>query len=177
MAALGSALLVAAEAAPIEPQSAAVATAISACERWLLDPASLANDVAAFGRDEGLQPPDTVPEAALLPSQFRISLHHWRVSIGEGGVYVSASDRLPICHLAGGGPFDLQPSVLGVLRSSAFVERWKVIETQRKSEMISERYVSTEDTKLAMTVSYAFKPGERQDRVQFIATVQYQVGE
>ena len=176
-AALGSALLVAAQAVPVEPQSAAVATSISACELWLLDPASWANDVVAFGRDEGLQPQDTVPEVALPPSQFRIALHHWRVSIGEGGMYVTASDRLPICHLAGGGPFDLQPPVLDVLRAPAFAGRWKVIETRRKGEMMSERYMSTKDAKLTMTVSYAAEPGQRQDRVQFIATVQYQVGE
>ena len=165
----------AAAPAPV-PNAAAIDTAIVACERWLLDPASWAGNMQAFGRDAGLQPQASVPDVALPPPAMRVALHHWRVPIGEGGILVTASDRLPVCHLAGGGPFDLNPPVVALLQSAAWNRRWKAAGSTRQGGMATRRFVNLRDPELTMTLSYAAAAGGRTDRVQMIATAQYNPG-
>jgi hypothetical protein len=41
--------------------------------------------------------------------------------------------------------------------------------------MVSERFVSTVDPGLSMTLSHAAAAGGRTDRVQFLATASYQI--
>jgi len=154
---------------------AAVDTAIAACERWLLEPASWNGDIAAFGRAQGLRSQATVPSVALPPPAMRVSLHHWRVPLGEGGVYVTTSDRLPVCHLSGGGPFDMQPAIVALRRAPDFARRWQRTGGGREGGMVSERFVSTVDPQLSMTLSHAVAAGGRTDRVQFLATASYQI--
>ncbi len=157
--------------------AAAIDTAVATCERWLLDPESWAGDIPAFGRGTVLQPEAAVPDVALPPPSMRVGQHHWRVPIRDGGMLVTTSDRLPFCHIAGGGPFDLQPSVDALLRSPAWNGRWKPVGTAtRRDEMTSRQFVSNRDPKLTMTLSYAAAAGGRTDRVQLIATAQYQPG-
>jgi hypothetical protein len=153
----------------------AVDTGIAACERWLLEPASWSDDIASFGRAQGLQPQASVPSVALPPPSMRVALHHWRVPLGEGGVYVTASHRLPACHLSGGGPFDMQPAIVALRRSPGFTRRWKRTGGGREGDMVSERFVSTVDPGLSMTLSHAAAAGGRTDRVQFLATASYQI--
>ncbi len=155
---------------------AAVDTAVAACERWLLNPAGWADDIGGFGRTEGLLPEATVPDIALPPATLRVGLHHWRVPIGAGGIYVTTSDRLPMCHLAGGAPFDLQPAIVALLQSPGWKARWRQSATTRRGEMASSQFVSLQEPALTMTLSHAATPGGRTDRVQLIVTAQYQPG-
>jgi hypothetical protein len=155
--------------------AAAADKAVAACERWLLEPGSWADDIAAFGRAQGLEPQKTVPSIALPPPAMRVALHHWRVPLGEGGVYVTTSDRLPVCHLSGGGPFDMQPAVVAMRRSPAFGRRWQRTGGNHDGDMVGARLVSTVDPKMSMILSHAAAAGGRTDRVQFLATVSYQI--
>jgi hypothetical protein len=103
-------------------------------------------------------------------------LHYWRVPIGDGGIYVTASDQLPLCHLAGGGPSDLQPGVAALLSSPAFLSRWKATQSRTQGDIVSTTYLSLRDPKFSLIVSRAAKAGDRTDRVQIIATAQYDIG-
>ncbi len=161
-----------AEAAPV----AAIDRAAAACERWLLDPASWSDDITGFGQSRGLEPQASVPDVALPPATLRVALHHWRVPIGGGGIYVTTSDRVPMCHLSGGGPFDLQPAIAALLGSPQWQARWKPAGDTRRGDMRTRRFVAAGDPDLTMTLSYAAAAGGRTDRVQLLATFQYQPG-
>ncbi|MDP1027526.1 hypothetical protein Q5H91_09905 [Sphingomonas sp. KR1UV-12] len=155
---------------------AAIDRAVAACERWLLDPASWSDDIAAFGRAEGLEPQDRVPDVALPPPAMRMALHYWRVPVGKGGIYVTTSDRLPFCHLSGGGPADLQPAVAAAVGTPAFARHWRQTGTGERAGMTSWRFVSTADPAMTMTLSSPASAGGPTDRVQLLATIQYQTG-
>lgn len=155
---------------------AAIDTAVASCERWLLEPESWADDIAGFDRGTILKPATSIPDILLPPPTARVAMHHWRVPLTDGGVFVTTSDRLPICHVAGGGQGDLQPSVTALFQSPDWNRRWKAANTKRRGEMTSQQFVSLRDPKLTMTLSYATAPGGRTDRVQLIATAQYHIG-
>ncbi len=131
--------------------------------------------IAAFGRGQGLQPQAAVPSVALPPPTTRVALDHWRMPSGEGGVYVTASDRSPACQLSGGDPFDRQPAIFAPRRSSGFVRRWKRTSDDRDGDMVSARFVSTVDPESSVILSYAAAAGGRSDRVQFLAPASYQI--
>lgn len=154
----------------------AIDTAVASCERWLLEPESWSNDIAGFGRGTILKPVMSIPDALLPPFAARVAMHHWQVPLMDGGVFVTTSDRMPICHVASGGQGDLQPSVKALIQSPEWNRRWKAAGSNRRGEMTSQQFVSLRDPKLTMTLSYAAAPGGRTDRVQLIATAQYHIG-
>lgn len=186
---VAAALMVAQVPAPAQPAvepdaivSAAVDTAITACEDWILQPKSWADNIAGFPvasglAERGLTGQAKVPDVALPPPALRRALHHWRVAAGNSaGVFVTTSGQLPVCHLAGGGPVDFQPAVEALLASDAFGKQWKVVQSQKSDDLAKTDYVSQQDTRLTMVLSRAAQAGERRDRVQFLATLQYRIG-
>ncbi len=162
--------------------NAAIDTSITACEDWILEPKIWADNVAGFPAStglaaRGLTAQAQVPDVALPPPALRRALHHWRVAAGNAaGVFVTASDQLPVCHLAGGGPVDFQPAVEALVASEAFAKHWKVVRSQKSDDLVKMDYVSLQDPKLTMVLSGAAQAGERRDRVQFLATLQYHIG-
>ncbi|MBY0284900.1 MAG: hypothetical protein K2W81_13190 [Sphingomonas sp.] len=161
--------------------SAAVVTAIATCEEWVLNPSSWVDGVTQFPAktglgSRGLVPQSSLPDVALPPPQFRRAMHHWRVPIGGGGVFVTTSDELPVCHLSGGGPFDLQPSVVKAQTSAEFLRHWNVVRTDVKGNLLTTYYQSLRDPKLSLILTRSSKAGDRTDRVQIVATAQYDTG-
>lgn len=185
---LGTAIAAIAIAAAAPRGQAAVAvdnaanTAIATCEHWILDPSSWADGVDQFAKKgslaaRGLTAESGVPDIALPPPNARIGMHHWRVPIGKGGIYVTASDQVPLCHVVGGGPFDLQPGVTALQASPGLLERWKQISQETRDDLLITTYVSLQDPKLSLVLSRAAKSGLRTDRAQLIATVFYNTGQ
>lgn len=162
--------------------STVVATAVAACEDWILNPDSWTADVAQFPRknglaDRGLNAVSHIPDVAMPAADLRRGLHHWRVAASDtAGVFVTTSDQLPVCHVAGGGPVDFEPGVEAALASDEFAKHWKAGATQKLDDLVRTDYVSLQNPRMTMLVSRAAQPNQRQDRVQFIATMQYRIG-
>ncbi|MFL6734347.1 MAG: hypothetical protein ACJ8EY_06595 [Sphingomicrobium sp.] len=117
---------------------------------------------------------DSVDEVNLPPAQLRQGNHYWRINSTQGAGYVLVvSDRLPMCHITGGGNADLQPAVEAVLSSADFGKRWQQVKAASKGDMVSTQFRNREDPKLEVVISRAKDPGERLDRVQVIATATY----
>lgn len=153
--------------------------ALRGCEEWLLNPASWADGlgpfVAAVGLGNKMGLVDKVDEAVLPPSNLRTANHYWRINATQSAGYVLiVSDRLPMCHITGGGSEDLQPPVEAVLASADFANRWETVQTASKGEMASTQFRNREDPSLGMIVSRAKMAGQRKDRVQVIATTIFQ---
>src|SRR5665213_1586253 len=133
-----SAVLVSlAAASPAHAQSvleSGFAGALRGCEEWVLNPTSWSNGATAFVSAVGLGDKmglvDRVEDVQLPPKPFRVANHFWRMNSTNGAGYMLiVSDRLPICHITGGGDTDLQPAVSSVLASAAFNGRWKLLKT------------------------------------------------
>ncbi|RYE52116.1 MAG: hypothetical protein EOP18_11275 [Rhizobiaceae bacterium] len=152
--------------------------ALRGCEKWVLDPGSWssgpASFVAAVGLGDRLGLVDHVEDANLPPKAFRQGNLYWRINSTPGAGYVLVvSDRLPMCHITGGGDADLQPVAEAVLASSAFSSRWEKVDASSKGDMISTRYRSLEDAGFSLIVSRAKQGNARRDRVQVLATAVY----
>ena len=169
-----------AEASPV---STAVETAVAACEQWLLEPKTWVDGIAEFPRSagllgQGLRQVPSVPDAALPPPGLRTSLHFWHVAVNSGGgLYVTVSDRQPMCHVVGGGPEDFQPQVSTLLGGRAFLTRWKLVEDTKRDGIRSARYQNKQSQRLGMIVSHAATAGGGLDRPQLIITAQYEIGD
>ena len=119
---------------------------------------------------------ETVPSAVLPPENLRLANHYWRInSTPDAGYFLIVSDRLPICHITGGGAADLQPVVESVLASPTFKERWEQLAVQTTGEMISTRYRHRKTKTFEIVVSRAAMPGQRTDRVQVLATANFKL--
>jgi hypothetical protein len=155
--------------------------AIRGCEEWILNPKSWANGpapfIAAVGLGNTMGPVDSVSEVSLPPPSMRVANHYWRINstLGAGFVLV-VSDRLPMCHITGGGDTDLEPVVEGVLNGTAFASRWEKIGEALRGEMKSTTFRSREDPRLTLLVSRADAVGQRLNHVQVIATATYAMG-
>lgn len=152
--------------------------ALTGCETWILDPASWNDGTAPFVAKVGLGAKmvlvDRVEEVNLPPPALRIANHYWRINSTQTSGYVLVvSDRLPMCHITGGGAADLQPAVEAVLSSAAFLARWEKRESVTAKGMVSTVYRNRKDPALSVRISRADKPGQRTDRVQLIATAAY----
>lgn len=155
--------------------------ALTACEEWVLNPASWADGAAPIIETVGLGDKmflvPQVDEAALPPPPLRVANHYWRInSTPTSGFILVVSDQLPICHITGGGSEDLQPAVEAVLGSQTFSARWEAVETLENTGMVTSSYKLVEDGRFMITISRASQPGERTDRVQVLATAQYALG-
>ncbi|MBS7669232.1 hypothetical protein [Croceicoccus gelatinilyticus] len=173
---VGLALAVPAQAeAPLEQ---GFAGSLRGCEEWVLNPASWADGVEPFvatvglGNRMGLV--KSVNEAALPPEGLRAGNHYWRInSTDDAGFILVVSDRLPMCHITGGGGSDLQPFVETVLSGDEFLLRWEKMDDDRHGDMVSTTFKNREDARFSMVVSRADSPGQRVDRVQVIATAMF----
>lgn len=153
--------------------------AVRGCEEWLLNPASWTDGTGPFVEAVGLGSQmglvDSVADASLPPVPLREANRYWRINATRSAGYVLVvSDRLPMCHITGGGTSDLQPVVEAVLASPGFLKRWEVVGSQARGELVSTQLRNREDPRLGMVVSRARLTGQRQDRVQVIATATYQ---
>lgn len=157
------------------------AGALRGCEEWVLDPGSWADSTAPFVSAVNLGAQmsrvETVNEAALPPPDLRVGNHYWRINSTDGAGYILVvSDRLPMCHITGGGNRDLQPIVKDELASTGFQSRWEKMHQNRHNDMVSTKYRNLIDPSFTMIVSYAQKPGQSLDRVQVLATATFDTG-
>ena len=167
--------------APVQAQSAlekGFAGALRGCEEWVLNPASWANGTAPFVKAVGLGGQmglvDSVEEVNLPPKELRRANHYWRInSTHEAGYVLVVSDRLPMCHITGGGGRDLQPIVETVLASPEFKGRWDQLQNKAIGDMVSTVYRNRQVPALSISISRATRPDQRLDRVQVLATAIY----
>ena len=155
--------------------------AVKACEAWILNPATWADQIDQFPNNAGLtgrlEPQSNLPDIVLPPPHLRQAMHSWRVPVGAGGYFVTVSDILPFCHIAGGGPDDFEPGAEAELQSIVNSNRWSKIKDLRQGDMLSTEFMNTSDKNLTMIVSRAASARQRTDRVQVLATAQYEVGQ
>ena len=155
--------------------------ALRGCEQWLLDPGSWAEGTGPFIRAVGLGEQmglvERVEEVNRPPKQLREANRYWRInSTPTAGYVLVVSDRLPMCHITGGGSTDLQPSVQRVLSSPEFNRRWQSEKSATNGDMETTVFRNQEDPALSITISRATEQGQRLDRVQVLATAIYQTG-
>ena len=155
--------------------------ALRGCEQWILEPESWSDGPDKFAARLGLGDKAgwvrSVDDAVLPPEKLRIANRYFRVNSALNAGYVLiVSDRIPMCHITGGGGTDLQPIVETVLASTEFGSRWERVKEQSKSDLTSTVYRSLEDPKFKIVISRARQAGERLDRVQVLATATYDLG-
>jgi hypothetical protein len=160
------------------PLEEGFAVALRGCEEWVLRPASWAADPGAFASAAGLggkmSPVADVDPVSLPPEPLRVANRYWRINATpEAGFVLVVSDRLPMCHITGGGDRDLQPAIEAVLSGSAFARRWEKISHAARGEMATTVFRDREEPAFSMVVSRANTAGQRRDRVQVIATAVY----
>lgn len=163
---------------PVSAQSAledGFSGAIRGCEEWVLNPASWAEGVEPFiaktGLGEQMGMVSSVGEASLPPEELRVANHYWRInSTEEAGYVLVVSDRLPMCHITGGGNRDLQPVVEALLENADFQKRWLKVSEKKRGDMITTHFQNQTEPDFSMVISRAKKAGLSQDRVQVIAT-------
>ena len=166
--------------APVQAQSAlenGFAGVLRGCEEWVLNPASWANGTAPFVKAVGLGDQmglvDSVEEVNLPPKELRRANHYWRI---KAGYVLVVSDRLPMCHITGGGGRDLQPIVEKVLALPEFESRWDPLQNKAIGDMVSTVYRHRQVPALSISISRATRPDQRLDRVQVLATAIYKSG-
>lgn len=152
--------------------------ALRGCENWLLEPATWADGLGSFASKLGLGDKagwvTSVNEAALPPPQMRVANHYLRInSTPNAGYILVVSDRAPFCHITGGGGVDLQPIIESELASESFKGRWQEVKSQSRGDMVSTTFKSRADPKLQMVISRAAKARDRLDRVQVLASAQF----
>lgn len=149
--------------------------ALRGCEEWVLNPASWVNGTAPFVTAVGLGDKmglvESIDEHALSPQQLRIDNHYWRINSTLGAGYILVvSDKIPMCHITGGGDTDLQPAVEAVLASSEFASRWELVKQEPIGDMASTVYRNRKEPWFSIVISRSKTPGQRLDRVQVQAT-------
>jgi len=157
------------------PLEEGFAGALRGCEEWVLHPNSWANGVAPFVSAVGLGDKmglvAQVSDAALPPPALRVGNHYWRINSTPGaGFILVVSDQLPMCHITGGGDTDLQPVVEAVLGATTFTTRWEKMGEETRGGMITTTFRNRGQPALSILVSRARTTGQRQDRVQVLAT-------
>lgn len=158
----------------------AMMAGITACQMWILEPSTWAESPKNFaskaGLSEKLNKVDAVPNG-IFPSQLvASSTYFWRVDAGSGnGVFVAASDTSPVCNVAGGGPSDFEPDAELLVTDIKQGRDWKSEAHKTKADMATDTFNFSADAKGQLIISRAARPGDRTDRVQFIATVLYQI--
>jgi hypothetical protein len=168
----------AASAMPAETRSeleAGFSGALRGCEAWVLDPKSWANGIGPFvalvGLGDKMGLVDSIDEHALPPPRFRTGNRYLRINATLGAGYILVvSDKIPMCHITGGGNVDLQPVVDAVLASKDFASRWEMVREQPLIDMVSTIFRNRQKPSLSIVISRSQTPGQRLDRVQVQAT-------
>lgn len=155
--------------------------ALRGCEEWVLNPKTWVDGpgpfIATVGLGSQMGLVDRVEDVNLPPPTLRVANHYWRINSAAGaGFILIVSDRLPMCHITGGGDTDMQPAISSVLSSSTFTGRWKLIKESSTGDMVTTQYRSVEESKFSIVISRADKPGGRLDRVQVLATAVFNTG-
>lgn len=163
------------------PLEQGFAGALRACEEWVLNPASWIDGQEPFLKTVGLGKAmglvESIPDVAQPPKQLRRANHYWRInSTLQSGYFLVVSDRLPMCHITGGGSDDLQPVVATVLASPEFSSRWELVEEQVTGDMVASHYRLRRKPDFEIIISRAAAPGARTDRVQVLATASLDLG-
>lgn len=179
--ALSSATLPAPQVAQA-PLEQGFAGALRGCEEWVLNPASWVDGpepfIKAVGLGEAMGLVKSIPDVAQPPQQLRRANHYWRINETlQSGYFLVVSDRLPMCHITGGGSEDFQPVVANVLASPEFTSRWELVEERESEDMVSSRYRLRRKPDFGIIISRATAPGGRTDRVQVLATANLGLGE
>lgn len=135
---LSAALLFAGSARAETPLEQDLAGALRGCEEWVLNPKSWASGMAPFvsavGLGDKMALVAEVNDAALPPPAMRVANHYWRINATPGaGFILVVSDRVPMCHITGGGDVDLQPVTEAVLSADAFTTRWEKTAKRQKA--------------------------------------------
>ncbi|HEU0311128.1 MAG TPA: hypothetical protein VFR36_07925, partial [Sphingomicrobium sp.] len=105
---------------------------------------------------------DRVEEVNLPPKELRRANHYWRINSTQGAGYILVvSDRMPMCHITGGGDTDLQPVVEAVLSSAEFKSQWEQVESNSQGDMASTLFRNRKEPKLSIAISRAVQPGQR----------------
>lgn len=178
---LAAALLAVALPATARPELAiGFDGALRGCENWVLKPASWADGLGPFVSKLGLGDKagwvESVNEAALPPPSMRVANHFLRINSTPGsGFILVVSDRAPFCHITGGGDLDIQPSIAGVLASSAFKQRWQEEKSRNDGDMVSTSFRSRTNSRFEMLISRAKKAGGQLGPVQVLITAQYRL--
>ncbi|WP_440979334.1 hypothetical protein ACQHGV_02695 [Sphingomonas pseudosanguinis] len=166
-------------AVPADAATRGIATALQACEAWLMRPATWADSIDQFPEKAGLSGKivarPSIPDAVAPPGGWFTAPHYWYAAAGPGGLFITVSDTRPLCHVVGGSSEDLQPATEAVLTQPDFKTNWSAGEEKSDGDMRMTRYVSRIDPHLWMMVSRAAKPGERKDRPQIAITAQMDV--
>lgn len=165
-------------APPVQAQSElerGFSGALRGCEEWVLNPGSWVNGVAPFVAAVGLGDQmglvESIDEHALPPQQLRIGNQYWRINSTPGAGYILVvSNKIPMCHITGGGDVDLQPAVESVLASRKFAARWELVKEQPIGDMASTVFRNRKWPSFSIVISRSMTPGQRLDRVQVQAT-------
>lgn len=151
-----------------------------ACESWVLDPTSWSGEqgiaplVDLTGLGERIYPVPGVIDAALPPEEYRAANHYFRVDATRGeGFYLVVSDRLPVCHITGGGVNAMNQVVEQVLASPAFLHRWEELDRSDEDGMVSTHYRHRLVPQMELVVSRKAVASPTTDLVQVVATAQY----
>jgi hypothetical protein len=173
--------------APPAPDPAGLAAGFDgtllACESWVLDPTSWSGEqgiaplVDLTGLGDRIYPVPGVIDSALPPEEFRAANHYFRIDATRGeGFYLVVSDRLPMCHITGGGVNAMHQVVEQVLLSPAFKHRWEVLDLAEQDGMVSTYYRHRLVPLMELVVSRQAVGSPTTDLVQVIATAQYDPG-
>ena len=159
----------------------ALSSGLAACENWVLEPKTWAENDKLFAAKIGLEgkllPMGGIPSGILPDGLMASATNFWRIDGGNGnGIFVVASSTNPVCNVAAGGPSDLQPDAEKLIAAINQGKNWKLVDSERQDGMITSFFESMTDSKSGLIVSRASKAGDRTDRVQFLATVTFNTG-
>lgn len=154
--------------------------AVRGCEEWVLNPKSWSDGsepfIAAVGLGNAMGLVSQVDETSLPPPSMRVANHYWRInSTTDAGFVLVVSDRLPICHITGGGHADLQPAIQAVLSGQPFADRWEKISEATKGETTTTTFRNRRAPEFSILVSRAASPNQRLDHVQVLATATLEI--
>ena len=163
------------------PVGAAVEAGILACSKWVLEPKTWSTNETDFanaiGLAERLRPIGGLPPGVLPEAMSAALDRFWILDAGSGnGVFVAASSSKPVCNVIGGGASDYEPEVEGLLVSPNFTALWTSHDHHLEGDMVTDTYMYATDKKAQFVVSRADQPAARTDRVQFLATLFYEIG-
>jgi len=152
--------------------------ALRGCEEWILEPASWIDGLAPFlaAVDLGglISETDSLPAALLPPAELRRGNRYFRIAAGEEtGYALVVSSDIPMCHIAGGGSLDLQPTAEDVITTDNFRTRWDETSAETADGIVTTFFRSRAEPKLTLVYSRANTANARRDRAQVIATALY----
>lgn len=120
---------------------------------------------------------DKVSEASLPPHAMRRANHFWRINASaDTGYVLVVSDQLPICHITGGGKTDIRSAIAATVITPEFSQHWTKTSEHIANGLVSTEFRSVMDPKFSIIISQPNDSSWSLDRLQVIATAQYQLG-